>query len=67
MKNHGSPYDSERHVGDLGNVLSDGKEETYFSIIDNSISLLGKHSVVGRSIVITKMKTIWEKEGSKTV
>lgn len=49
---HGSPYDSIRHVGDMGNVVSKGEKETFFSLVDDSISLVGKYSVIGRSIVI---------------
>lgn len=51
-KNHGGPGMEERHVGDMGNVVSTGEHETWVDIIDDSMSLVGEHSVVGRSIVI---------------
>jgi Cu-Zn family superoxide dismutase len=49
---HGGPGFKERHVGDMGNVTSMGDEITAFVITDNSISLIGLYSVVGRSCVI---------------
>jgi len=51
-KTHGSPDDQERHVGDLGNVeaSSDGKVDC--KIVDNLISLVGPHSVIGRAFVL---------------
>ena len=51
-KTHGGPGTEERHVGDMGNVYSSGEEETNFTITDESISLTGEHSIVGRSVVI---------------
>jgi len=51
-KTHGAPQDEERHVGDLGNVTAgeDGKVDA--EIKDSVISLVGEHSIVGRTIVI---------------
>jgi len=51
-KTHGGPEDEVRHVGDMGNVQSTGAEVTEFTITDNLISLIGQHSVIGRSVVI---------------
>lgn len=51
-KTHGGPSTEERHIGDMGNVVSDGKTYTHFSIIDDSITLHGPYSVIGRSVVI---------------
>ncbi|EGR32767.1 hypothetical protein IMG5_070940 [Ichthyophthirius multifiliis] len=50
---HGGPQDTERHVGDLGNVetLEDG-QTTHFKIVDKLIKLDGLNSVLGRSFVI---------------
>ncbi|KAJ2919209.1 hypothetical protein MD484_g1218, partial [Candolleomyces efflorescens] len=51
-KNHGAPSDSERHVGDLGNVQSDGAGVANFSFEDRIISLNGPLSIIGRTAVI---------------
>ena len=50
-KNHGGPNDKERHVGDLGNIISkNGFVNKTFR--DKLIKLRGKYSVIGRSVVI---------------
>jgi Cu-Zn family superoxide dismutase len=50
-KQHGGRKDKERHVGDLGNVEAvDGSVEVVF--YDKVIKLRGKHSILGRSVVI---------------
>jgi len=51
-KLHGSPLDSNRHIGDLGNVRSDGSGLVDLEIIDSKISLNGPYSIIGRSVVI---------------
>jgi Cu-Zn family superoxide dismutase len=51
-KMHGAPQDSERMMGNLGNVTvgTDGKCTVH--IDDNQVKLIRPHSVIGRSIVI---------------
>lgn len=50
-KDHGGLNDKNRHVGDLGNIVSKtGKVNTI--IRDKLVKLRGKYSVVGRSVVI---------------
>lgn len=51
-KNHGGLRSKERHIGDMGNVPSYGDHITKFAIDDDTISLFGDFSVVGRSCVI---------------
>ncbi|TCD60810.1 Superoxide dismutase [Cu-Zn] [Steccherinum ochraceum] len=51
-KNHGAPGDSERHVGDLGNIESDGEGNVKTTFEDKFISLNGPLSIVGRSVVL---------------
>jgi len=51
-KPHGGPQDVERHVGDLGNVISDEKGNTFIEVEDKLISLYGDLSVIGRSFVV---------------
>ena len=41
-----------RHVGDLGNVITNKKGETIVNFIDPLVRLRGETSVIGRSIVI---------------
>ncbi|KIJ54747.1 hypothetical protein M422DRAFT_24651 [Sphaerobolus stellatus SS14] len=53
-KLHGSPLDTHRHVGDLGNVHSDTNGIVNLDIFDKKISLNGPHSIIGRSVVIFK-------------
>ena len=36
-------------MGDLGNVFADDAGIGRFELIDNEVSLFGKHSVIGRS------------------
>ena len=50
-KTHGGRKDIVRHVGDLGNVKAvDGVVNVTF--FDSLITLRGKHSILGRSVVI---------------
>lgn len=52
-KNHGGPKSSERHVGDLGNIIADNKGEVHMKIYDNQISLRNlQRNIIGRSVVI---------------
>ncbi|KAI4325559.1 hypothetical protein MLD38_030944 [Melastoma candidum] len=51
-KDHGSPMDSERHAGDLGNIIAGSDGVAKFSIEDNQIPLTGKHSILGRAVVV---------------
>lgn len=51
-KTHGEPGDSERHVGDLGNVEVDSSGTCKFSFTDSLISLVGETNIVGRSLVV---------------
>jgi len=49
---HGGPDDKVRHVGDLGNIEADENGNARYDRIDNVINLHGKHSILGRSIMI---------------
>jgi hypothetical protein len=46
-KEHGAPSDSERHVGDLGNVKTDGQGNAQGTVEDKFIKLIGAESVIG--------------------
>ncbi|XP_053604555.1 superoxide dismutase [Cu-Zn] isoform X2 [Plodia interpunctella] len=50
---HGAPDATVRHVGDLGNIdCSYDKGVTKVCVQDEQISLVGPHSVVGRTLVV---------------
>ncbi|EKM79486.1 hypothetical protein AGABI1DRAFT_74557 [Agaricus bisporus var. burnettii JB137-S8] len=49
---HGAPSDKVRHVGDLGNLLSNGKGEVSLNQQDSVLSLNGANSIIGRAVVI---------------
>ncbi|KZW03236.1 hypothetical protein EXIGLDRAFT_636399 [Exidia glandulosa HHB12029] len=51
-KEHGSPTDSNRHVGDLGNVLSDDRGVVDVKIEDSQLTLNGPFSILGRAFVV---------------
>ena len=46
-KGHGGPTDDDRHVGDLGNVKTDGQGNAKGSISDSQVKLIGEQSVLG--------------------
>ena len=49
---HGSPTETERHVGDLGNVQSDEEGNAKYDLHDSQIKLFGPTSIVGRACVL---------------
>uniref|UniRef100_A0ABQ0MDK8 Superoxide dismutase [Cu-Zn] n=1 Tax=Mycena chlorophos TaxID=658473 RepID=A0ABQ0MDK8_MYCCL len=51
-KTHGAPSDTERHVGDLGNIQTDesGVAKIYFE--DKLLSLNGPLSILSRAVVL---------------
>jgi Cu-Zn family superoxide dismutase len=52
-KTHGCPGMSERHVGDLGNIVTDMFGNAKFKMYDNVIKLSGyKSNIIGRMLII---------------
>ncbi|CUM62961.1 uncharacterized protein PRCAT00000521001 [Priceomyces carsonii] len=51
-KEHGAPEDDNRHVGDLGNVSTDGSGIASGTIKDSVVKLLGANSILGRTVVV---------------
>ena len=49
---HGGPKSKHRHVGDLGNLTAKKEGIVKKKMYDHMISLKGKHSIIGRSVVI---------------
>jgi len=54
-KTHGAPSDENRHVGDLGNVEADASGKVDATLTDSLISLIGPHSIIGRSMVVHEL------------
>ena len=52
-KNHGAPTDEERMVGSLGNVTVDESGKCKVHLEDRLVKLIGPHSIIGRSVVVT--------------
>ena len=55
--NHGSPMAAERHVGDLGNIMTSEDGVTKIDIVDLFISLdsASPNSVLDRAFVVHEM------------
>lgn len=51
---HGGPDDSERHVGDLGNIVADEQGRAHYERLDPIISLGGENSIIGKSVIVHK-------------
>jgi len=51
-QSHGGPADSERHMGDLGNIEPDSKGIARGTITDHMVKLYGEYSVIGRSFMV---------------
>ena len=54
--NHGAPGAEDRHVGDLGNIVSSEDALAVVRIEDHLVKLSGDTSVVGRAIVVHEGK-----------
>lgn len=51
-KEHGAPTDSERHVGDLGNIEAGTDGVAKINLCDSVISLNGPLNIIGRTVVV---------------
>lgn len=51
-KKHGAPDGSERHVGDLGNLIANEDGKAHYEWTDNYISFTGLNSIMGRAIIV---------------
>lgn len=57
-KEHGAPEDTERHVGDLGNVTAGEDGVAKISITDKMIDLAGPQSIIGRTVVVSNKSLV---------
>jgi Cu-Zn family superoxide dismutase len=53
-KSHGGPMETMRHAGDMGNIEADDSGKAHLEYTDNTISLEGEGSIVGRSVIVHK-------------
>ena len=52
-KNHGAPDSADRHVGDLGNLVSDKNGRARYVFVDKMVKLRGtKSNIIGRGLII---------------
>ena len=49
---HGGPDSEHRHMGDLGNAMVDANGTIRWHRTDRLVTLIGEHSVIGRSVVL---------------
>jgi Cu-Zn family superoxide dismutase len=49
---HGSPFDTDRHEGDLGNLEADETGRARLTYTDPAITLSGQHSIIGYSVIV---------------
>jgi Cu-Zn family superoxide dismutase len=51
-KTHGGLNDVNSHAGDLGNIYANNKGISTKHILTNKITLYGKYSILGRSVIV---------------
>jgi len=51
-KTHGCPGMKNRHVGDLGNIITDSEGNARYIFRDDIIKLKGNASIIGRMLII---------------
>ena len=62
---HGSPDMKKRHVGDLGNIITNNKGEAKYTFYDKIIKLRGKKAnIIGRGLIIHEDKDDCGKGGN---
>lgn len=49
---HGAPTDTDRHVGDLGNLEADENGNAHLEWTDTYISFHGSHNIIGRAVIV---------------
>src|SRR6476660_5675430 len=49
---HSAPDDAKRHVGDFRNLKADSTGNPSYKRVDNVISLNGRNSIIGRSLIV---------------
>jgi Cu-Zn family superoxide dismutase len=49
---HGAPTDSNRHVGDLGNIVANQDSVAHFEWVDHMLELNGAFTIAGRAVIV---------------
>jgi len=49
---HGAPTDTERHVGDLGNLKANADGKAHLDWTDTFITFSGSHNIIGRAVIV---------------
>ena len=49
---HGGRNSTERHLGDLGNIIADSKGNVNMTIYEKFLKINGKFGIIGRSVVV---------------
>ena len=49
---HGARDATERHIGDLGNLLANANGRAELNYLDTKLTLRGENSIVGRAVVV---------------
>lgn len=57
--------DEIRHLGDLGNIIAGIDNVAKFEMTDNMIKLMGRHSIIGRMLIVHKMADNLGKKSQK--
>lgn len=64
LKSHGGPDSEERHIGDLGNLISKNGEVEY-KFTGSGISLFGEYNIIGRTCVVHEREDDYGKGGKE--
>ena len=51
-KSHGARENTDRHVGDFGNITADDQGNVIYEFIDKIATLNGRHSIIGRAMIV---------------
>ncbi|XP_072370103.1 superoxide dismutase [Cu-Zn]-like [Scyliorhinus torazame] len=57
-KKHGGPEDTDRHVGDLGNIEANDDGVATFEMHDRLLRLAGNYSIIGRTLVVEEFRHV---------
>ena len=62
---HGSPFDDNRHVGDMGNLRGTSGDQAEVSYSDPKIALYGEYSIINRACMVHEKADDFGKGGHK--
>jgi Cu-Zn family superoxide dismutase len=53
-KNHGALLDTDRHAGDMGNIIADASGNSHMEFIDKILTLNGEKSIIEKGLIVHK-------------